>query len=67
MKKCKKFCRACPFILETKRINIDRENSWNIEQNLDCNTSNVVYMIECNKENCKIFLTFGTLYFNINF
>ena len=54
MKKCKKFCRACPFILETKCINIDRENSWNIEQNLDCNTSNVVYMIECNKENCKM-------------
>ena len=54
MKKCKKFCRACPFIIETKCINIDRENSWNIEQNLDCNTSNVVYMIECNKENCKM-------------
>ena len=54
MKKCKKTCRACPFIKETKCINIDRENSWNIEQNLDCNTSNVVYMIECNKENCKM-------------
>ena len=53
MKKCHKvYCRACPYINETKKHKIDRKNEWHINKPLTCNAFNVVYIIECTKENC---------------
>ena len=37
-----------------KRKKISFNNfTWNINQKLDCNTSNIIYIIECTKDNCK--------------
>ena len=52
MKKCNKSCHACPFILEGKEIKGDKFD-WKITIPANCKTKNIVYMIECNKENCK--------------
>ena len=51
MKKCLKMCAACPFIKEGREIKGHNFN-WKINKNVDCNTSNVVYIIQCIKENC---------------
>ena len=52
MKRCNKPCQACPFILEGKEVNSDKF-TWKITKQATCSTENCVYMIECNKENCK--------------
>ena len=52
MKKCGKSCHACPYIQERKNIK-SGNHCWNILQNLDCNTENIVYLIQCDKPNCK--------------
>ena len=53
MKKCGKNCTACPFIKEAKSLKIDGIE-WKINQNLNCETFNCIYMIQCLKENCKM-------------
>ena len=50
MKKCGK-CVICPFILEGKHIKKDTSN-WNIVTKADCNTKNLVYLIQCNISKC---------------
>ena len=52
MKKCGKQCPICPFILENKYIN-GKNFQWKIGKQLNCQTKNVIYMIECDKQNCK--------------
>ena len=52
MKKCNKMCPACPYIMEGKTIFGDNFK-WDITKSVDCNTANVIYLIECNKENCR--------------
>ena len=53
MKKCYKvYCNACPFIKERKNFQLDTKKVWNINKQVNCNTQNIVYMIECEKENC---------------
>ena len=53
MFKCHKpWCNACPFIKEGKNINIKDRKTWNINKNVNCNSSNLVYIIECDKESC---------------
>ena len=52
MRKCGKQCTACPFVIEGKDIKI-KDTKWEIRQDVDCNTYNVVYMIKCTKEGCK--------------
>ena len=51
MKKCGKNCTACPYIREVKSLKIN-QNEWKINQSLDCEISNCVYLIECKKDNC---------------
>ena len=51
MKKCGQACHACPYIHERKNIK-SGNHTWNIEDRLDCNTENIVYLIQCDKENC---------------
>ena len=45
-------CSACPFVQEGKHIK-EHNVIWNISKSLNCESQNVVYMIECDKPNCK--------------
>lgn len=51
--KCGKECAACPYLIEGKNIKIDKRNTWRMNRRLTCSTFNSVYLIECEKENCK--------------
>ena len=53
MKKCGNSCTACPYILEVKDIRINKNKKWILNKNFSCGNLNIIYMIECNKENCK--------------
>ena len=52
MKKCGKECLICPYIKVGKSIS-NQYFTWSIKKNVNCGTPNIVYMIECNKDNCK--------------
>ena len=54
MKKCENNCTACPFILEGKSVKINTKTDWKISTAATCSSFNVVYMIECQKEKCKM-------------
>jgi len=51
MKKCGK-CVVCPYIKEGRSIKSEKF-TWSINKEVNCKTTNVVYLIECNKENCQ--------------
>ena len=51
MRKCGK-CSICPYIREGKSVKIN-QFSWKISKSVDCNSSNIVYAIQCNKDNCR--------------
>ena len=53
MKKCGKNCTACPYIREVKSLRINN-NEWKINQSLNCEISNCIYLIECKKDNCSM-------------
>ena len=46
-------CTLCPFIKVGKSIAVNRNSSWKRNQQLNCQSSNIIYLIECNKEHCK--------------
>ena len=52
MKKCGQSCHSCPYIQERKNIK-QGKYTWNIPDSLDCNSENLVYLIQCQKQNCK--------------
>ena len=52
MKKCTQQCTACPYIKEGTEIK-GCKFKWNISKNVNCETRNCVYMIECQKDYCK--------------
>ena len=52
MFRCGKQCPACPFIQEGTKIKINRKTDWKINKKTNCESSNIVYMIECSKDNC---------------
>ena len=52
MAKCNAPCTACPFIMEGSTITKSGK-LWEIQKNLNCNSENIVYMIECQKDNCR--------------
>jgi hypothetical protein len=52
MRRCKKQCHACPYIKESKEINTVTFK-WTINKPVNCEDSNVIYMIECMKDNCR--------------
>ena len=51
MIKCGKECHACPYIKEGKIIS-NEHVTWKLKDQFTCKTSNIVYLIECNKDNC---------------
>ena len=53
MKKCSRACTACPFINQTKKVRLSENEYWNINKHVNCDSFNVVYLLECNKEKCK--------------
>ena len=53
MKKCGK-CATCPFVREGNRIKSTKTNFCKeINSSVDCSDSNVIYLIECTKNNCQ--------------
>ena len=53
MKKCNKPCSICPFVLEGKNIKTKNNSfTWKIRNSVNCETSNITYMIKCDKERC---------------
>ena len=52
MKKCGKECPACPFINVGREIKQEKF-TWKINTAANCETTNTVYLIQCNKEGCK--------------
>ena len=53
MKKCQQTCSICPYVLETKSVKGPGFN-WTIRGSVNCKTKNIVYMIICNKDKCKM-------------
>ena len=53
MKKCGRQCVICSYIMEGNTIKTN-QFSWKIKKNLNCLTHNIVYMIQCEKSNCKL-------------
>ena len=53
MIKCGKSCANCPYVKEGKIIKINKEENWIINKQVNCETYNCIYLIECQKENCK--------------
>ena len=51
MKKCGQQCTACPYIYEGKFVKVNSESQWKINKRVNCETRNLIYMIECSK--CK--------------
>ena len=49
MSKCNKPCQACPFIKEGNVIKYGRNKKWQILVKANCETENIIYMIECEK------------------
>ena len=53
MTKCKKSCATCPYVKEGTKIKINNGENWIINKKVNCETYNCVYLIECQKDNCK--------------
>ena len=53
MSKCARACTACPYINEVKNIKINNESIWKINNKFNCESYNIIYLIECNKETCR--------------
>ena len=48
----KNFCGLCPFVKEGKKINM-KNRMWHITGKVNCEGSNICYLIECQKDKCK--------------
>ena len=53
MLKCGKACTACPFINQRKTVKINKNTIWKINNKYTCESFNIIYLIECNIDNCK--------------
>ena len=49
--KCGRNCTACPFIKQG--ITTNKTQTWNINKHLDCQSFNIIYLIECQKDRCQ--------------
>ena len=53
MKKCgKPFYGLCPFVKEGNEINM-KNRTWHVTGNVNCESSNICYFIECQENKCK--------------
>ena len=53
MQKCTDQCTACPYVLEGKKIKVNSKSTWQINRSMNCNSYNIIYMLECNKDKCQ--------------
>ena len=51
MKKCSKSCIICPYIKEGEKV-LHTNITWSINKKVTCESSNIIYLIECNKQKC---------------
>ena len=51
MFRCKKQCTACTYIKEGSTIK-QKKSTWKINKHLNCESRNIVYLIECKKGKC---------------
>ena len=51
-KKCRK-CIVCSYVLEGNIIQ-SKNSAWKINKKVSCQDSNIIYLIECQKERCKL-------------
>ena len=54
MSKCGKSCANCPYVKEGKEVKINNKDTWKINKEVNCETYNCIYLIECQKDNCKL-------------
>jgi hypothetical protein len=59
MKNCGKACTACPFILTGKNVKIDQQKTWKIDKKFNCESFNIIYLIQCKKCDQKYIGTTG--------
>ena len=52
MKRCPKTCATCPYVQETKEVKSGNV-IWKINRPLNCQSTNVIYMIKCRKDTCQ--------------
>jgi len=52
-KKCTNYCIICPYVKETKEVK-GTHLKWKMKTQITCQSSNLVNMISCQKENCKL-------------
>ena len=52
LKKCGKQCVICPYVKEGKQIR-GKQFVWKINDDISCESENIVYIISCEKENCQ--------------
>ena len=58
MTKSKTNCPECPYVQERQSVKKGKY-TWSINDQVDCDTENIVYLIQCNKENCQINIYVG--------
>ena len=51
MKMYGKQCPACPSIKEGKYVKLNK-STWTISSYVNCESSNIIYLIECHKKSC---------------
>ena len=52
MARCGRDCQACPFVKMGKKVKVKTNSYWNINSPVNCESYNVIYLLECEKENC---------------
>ena len=53
MSQCGLKCTACPYVKPGTQIRISPNKYWHINKKVNCQSFNVVYLIECDKDNCR--------------
>ena len=53
MRKCSKICHGCPYVQERKSVK-QGKFIWSIIDQVDCESENILYLIQCNKTNYKL-------------
>ena len=53
MNKCGKDCTTCPLIRSGNKVKLTNNKHWNINKNANCNSFNVIYLLECDKDKCR--------------
>ena len=53
MSRCEMSCTACPYVKPGKQIRISENRHWTINRSVSCQSFNVIYLIQCNKDSCR--------------